>query len=103
MDTVFSEHGAQSYIYVQLNRTQSVVHNRRSVRLVGAQLYPRVACPVDMVHGYSRVQSVRAQSAGLNQHRTQSCGAQSIPSRNFNKLTLNTGHNIKCNRCNGMM
>ena len=37
-------------IYVQLNRAQSVVHNQRGVRLVSAQLYPRVACPVDMVH-----------------------------------------------------
>ena len=41
-------------IYVQLNRTQTVVHNRRDVRLVGAQLYPWVACLVDMVHSYSR-------------------------------------------------
>ena len=50
-----------SRICVQLNRTQSVVHNRRGVRLVGAQLmYPRVACPIDMLHSYSRSRSARA-------------------------------------------
>ena len=65
-------------ICVQLNRAQSVVHNRRGVRLVGAQLSPRVACPVDMVHSYSRAQSFRAQSVVLNRYRAQSCGAQSV-------------------------
>ena len=70
-------------ICVQLNRAQSVVYNRRGVRLVGAQLNPRVACPVDMVHSYSRAQSVRAQSVVVNRYRAQSCGAQSVPSRQF--------------------
>ena len=68
---------------VQLNRTQSVVHNRRGVRLVGAQLYRRVACPVDMVHSYSHVQSVSTQSVVLNRYRSQPCGAHSVPSRHF--------------------
>ena len=37
-----------------------------------------------MVHSYSRdAQSVRAQSVVLNRYRAQSCGAQSVPSRNF--------------------
>ena len=66
-------------ICVQLNRAESVVHNRRDVQLVGAQLYLRVACPVDMVHSYSRAQSVRAQSVVLNRYRAQSCGTQSVP------------------------
>ena len=69
-----------SRICVQLNRTQSVVHNRRGVRLVGAQLHPRVACPVDMVYSCYRAQSTGAQSVVLNRHRAQSCGAQSVPS-----------------------
>ena len=68
-------------ICVELKHTQSVVHKRRGVRLVGAQLYPRVACPVDMVHSYSRAQSVRAQSVVLNRYRVQLCGAQSVPPR----------------------
>ena len=72
-----------SRICVQLNLSQSVVHNRRGVRLVGAQLYLRVACPVDMVHSYSRAQSIRAQSIVLNRYRAQSCGAQAVPSQRF--------------------
>ena len=71
-------------ICVQLNRAQSVTHNRRGVRLVGAQLYALVACPVDMVHSYSRAQSVRAQSVVLNRYPAQSCGAQSVPSHRLN-------------------
>ena len=70
----------------RLLKSQSVVHNRRRVRLVGAQLYPRVACPVDMMHSYSHAQSVRAQLVVLNRYRAQSYGAQSIPSqKNYKK------------------
>ena len=35
----------------------------------GAQLYPRVACPVDMMHSYYRAQSVRAQSVPSHKQR----------------------------------
>ena len=77
---------ATNNICVQLNRAQSVVHNRRGVRLVGAQLYSRVACPVDMVHSYSRAQSVRAQLVVLNRYRAQSYGAHSVPSHQYESI-----------------
>ena len=54
--TLCSMSMVHSRICVQLNRTQSVVHNRRGVRLVGAQLYPRVLstwCTVILVHNRS--------------------------------------------------
>ena len=53
-----------------------VVHDRLGVQLVGAQLTPRVACPVEMVHVYFDAQSVRARLAVvLSRHRVQSCDA----------------------------
>ena len=79
-DTVLSEYGAQLYLCAiepcPIGRAQST-----RCTVVGAQLYLRVACSVDMVHSYSRAQSVRAQLVVLNRYRAQSYGAQSVPSQ----------------------
>ena len=70
-DTVFSEYGAQSYLCAvetyPIGRAQST---RCTVAL----------CPVDIVHSYSRAQSIRAQSVVLNRYRAQPCGTQTVPS-----------------------
>ena len=68
------------------NRSCTIDATIDNERLVGAQLYPRIACPVDMVYSYSRTQSVHAQLVVLNRYRAHSYGARSVPSRNSSHL-----------------